>query len=134
MKEGQNHLLAFRWETLLRELWGVTRTELSNLERSLLQILGFQLEVRATAADPILLLRNKRSAAINLCAKELVRILRVDYPNGATPDFLLARLKKKFGRYTPTVNQCLKLLESQPASGMYAKGNLPRSSQIFRAC
>lgn len=117
-----SHLLAFRWENLLREVWGVTRSELNSLERLLLQILGFQLDVRATATDPIVLLRNKKSAAINSCAKELVRILRVDHPNGATIDSLVAQLKKKFGRYTPSFNQCLKLLESQPALERTSKG------------
>jgi hypothetical protein len=115
VKQRSNHLLVFRWESLLCELWGVTRTELDNLERLLLQILGFQLDVRITVASPLVLVRNKKSKAISLCARELVRILRVDYPNGATADSLLARLKKKFGRHALTFNQCLNLLESQPA-------------------
>jgi len=115
VEQRLDHLLTLRWESLLREVWGVTRSEVSNVERLLLQILGFQLEVRAIASGPIVLLRNKRAAAINSCAKEVVRILRVDYPNGATVDFLVSQLKKKFGRSAPTFNECVEILGSQPA-------------------
>ena len=97
VKQRLDHLLTLRWESLLREVWGVTRSEVDSVERLLLQILGFQLDVRAKATSPIVLLRNKRSAAINSCAKELVRILRVDYPNGATPIFCSRGLRRSLG-------------------------------------
>jgi RNA polymerase alpha subunit len=120
--QQQDHLLAFRWDNLLRELWGVTRTELGNLERLLLQILGFQLEIRVETVRSLLLHQNKKSAALNSCAREFLRILRVDYPSGASADFLYAQLKKKFHGDIPSFEHCLELLKSQPTLEYVSKG------------
>ena len=80
------------------------------------------MDLRATCIGPMVLCRNNKSAAINACAKELLRILRMDSTSGATVDFLLARLRKRFGKGAPSLSQCLRLLETQPAIECVADG------------
>lgn len=113
-KAKRKYLLAQRWPTLLRELWHVEESELGDINRLLLEVLGFRIDSRVKH-HPVALLGDEKSISLRLSPGEIKRLLTFVYPDGLTLDRLVAELEKKFPRHAPTARECLQLLKTIPA-------------------
>jgi hypothetical protein len=102
-------LLALCWPDLLRECWGMRQSKLKGQERILLETLGFRadghLKHRFVVAD-------QRSAAFQSSIEEVRRLLTLVHPDGLTLRRLATKLRSKFGRNAPTIDECLQIVNS----------------------